>query len=252
MRITILGCGSSGGVPRLGNEWGACDPAEPKNRRRRCSILVQQNDTNLLIDTSPDLREQLLDAGVDRLDAVVWSHDHADQTHGIDDLRVLALINRHRIATWGDARTLASLSKKFTYCFEQEEGSWYPPILDSREITGPFEVGGISVLPIEQDHGSMPSLGFRFGTVGYSNDVFDLPDAAFEALAGIQVWIVDALRYRPHPTHAHLEKTLGWIERLKPERAVITNMHVDFDYATLKRELPAGVEPAYDGMVVEA
>ncbi len=251
MRITILGCGSSGGVPRIGNEWGACDPAEPKNRRRRCSILVADGDTTVLVDTSPDLREQLLDADVDDLDAVIWTHDHADQTHGIDELRVLAIRHRRRVVTWGDKATLDSLGAKFGYCFAQPADSWYPAILESNEITGPFTIGDLEIVPIEQDHGSMPSLGLRFGPVGYSNDCVTLPEAAFAALAGIRVWIVDALRYRPHPTHAHLERTLEWIARLKPERAIITNMHVDLDYHTLKRELPPGVEPAYDGMVIE-
>ena len=251
MRITILGCGSSGGVPRLGNEWGACDPAEPRNRRRRCSILVADGATTVLVDTSPDVREQLLDAGIDDLDAVIWTHDHADQTHGIDELRVLAIRHRRRLATWADARTLASLREKFGYCFTQAAESWYPAIMDTNQIDGPFTIGALDIEPFEQDHGTMPSLGLRFGPVGYSNDCVSLPDAAFAALAGIQVWIVDALRYRPHPTHAHLELALEWIARLKPERAILTNMHVDLDYQTLKRELPPGVEPAYDGMVIE-
>ncbi|MCG8696295.1 MAG: MBL fold metallo-hydrolase [Minwuiales bacterium] len=252
MRVTILGCGSSGGVPRIGNDWGDCDPTEPKNRRRRCSILVQEKATSVLIDTSPDIREQLLDAEIDRLDGVVWTHDHADQTHGIDELRVLAIRHRKRVTTWGDRRTLDSLTAKFGYCFVQPEGSWYPPILEAKEITGPFAIGDVDILPFEQDHGSMPSLGFRFGPIGYSNDVVGLSDAAFEALDGVKIWIVDALRYKPHGTHAHLEMTLGWIERLKPERAVLTNMHVDLDYRTLLRELPEGVEPGYDGMILEA
>lgn len=251
MQITILGCGSSGGVPRIGNEWGACDPAEPKNRRRRCSILVREGATTVLVDTSPDIREQLLDADVDHLDAVVWTHDHADQTHGIDELRVLAIRHRRRVVTWGDKATLGSLGAKFGYCFAQEAESWYPAILEANRINGPFTIGDLDILPIEQDHGSMPSLGLRFGAVGYSNDCVALDDAAFAALAGIQVWIVDALRYRPHPTHAHLDLTLEWIARLKPARAIITNMHVDLDYQTLKRELPPGVEPAYDGMVID-
>jgi len=252
MKITILGCGSSGGVPRIGNEWGVCDPAEPKNRRRRCSILVENDATRVLIDTSPDIREQLLAADVDHVDGVVWSHDHADQTHGLDELRVLAIRHRQRVPVWGDATTLASLKKKFGYCFEQPEGSWYPAILDAEVMDGPFTVGAIDIVPFEQDHGSMISQGFRFGPIGYSNDLVTLSDAAFETLAGVKIWIVDALRYAPHPTHVNVETALEWIDRLKPERAVLTNMHVDLDYQTLRRELPAGVEPAYDGMVLEA
>lgn len=253
MRITILGCGSSGGVPRIGNDWGACDPAEPRNRRRRCSILVESGASRVLVDTSPDIREQLLDAGVDHLDGVVWTHDHADQSHGIDELRVLAIRHRQRQPVWADARTLASLKHKFGYCFERQDGAgFYPPILDASEIDGPFRIGEIEIRPFQQDHGSMPSLGLRFGPIGYANDVVRLPEPAFEALAGVEVLIVDALRYTPHPTHASVAEALAWIERIAPGRAVLTNMHVDLDYATLKAELPAGVVPAYDGMVIEA
>lgn len=249
MRITILGCGSSAGVPRIGNDWGACDPAEPRNRRRRCSILVERQGTRVLVDTSPDLREQLLDAGVSDLDGVIWTHDHADQTHGIDDLRVLALLRRRRVDVYGDAETLGSIRRKFDYCFADKRG--YPAILDPHLIEGPIRIGALEFHPFAQDHGTMPSLGLRFGTVGYSNDVVELGEEAFAALAGIEVWIVDALRYKPHPTHAHLERTLGWIERLHPRRAILTNMHIDMDYRALAAALPAGVEPAYDGMVVE-
>ena len=252
MKVTILGCGSSGGVPRIGNDWGDCDPAEPKNRRRRCSILVENRGTKVLIDTSPDLREQLLAADVEHLDGVVWSHDHADQTHGLDDLRVLAIRHRQRLAVWADAPTLASLKAKFGYCFEQPEGAWYPPILDAQVMDGPLSIGAIDIVPFEQDHGSMISQGFRFGPIGYSNDLVNMSDAAFKTLAGVKIWIVDALRYKPHPTHVNVETALEWIDRLKPERAVLTNMHVDLDYQTLRRELPPGVEPGYDGMVLEA
>ena len=251
MKVTILGCGTSTGVPRIGNDWGVCDPNEPRNRRRRCSILVEQGGTTLLVDTSPDLREQMLDAKVSHVDAVLFSHDHADQTHGIDDLRVFAMNTRRKIDVYGDAETLGALRAKFGYCFEDMRG--YFAILKAHEIgLRPFQAGTIDVLPIDQDHGTMRSLGFRFGNVAYSNDLVHLPDEAFDKLAGLDLWIVDALRYKPHPTHSHLERTLGWIERLKPKRAVLTNMHIDLDYQTLRRELPAGVEPAYDGMVLEA
>jgi phosphoribosyl 1,2-cyclic phosphate phosphodiesterase len=251
MRITILGCGTSTGVPRIGNDWGVCDPNEPKNRRSRCSIMVEEGATRILVDTSPDLREQMLAANVMDIDAVVYTHDHADQTHGIDDLRVFALTKRRKVDIYGDADTLASLKKKFAYCFEDVRG--YFAILKPHEIgLRPFDIGGLAILPIDQDHGTMRSLGYRFGDVAYSNDLVHLPDEAFEKLAGLKVWIVDALRYNPHPTHSHLERTLGWIERLKPQRAILTNMHIDLDYQTLRRELPAGVEPGYDGMVIEA
>lgn len=252
MKITILGCGSSGGVPRIGGDWGDCDPGNPKNRRRRCSILVETGRTRVLVDTSPDMREQLLDANVTDLDGVVWTHDHADQTHGLDDLRVLAIMLRRRIDCWGDAETLKRLKRKFGYCFPQEASKAYPAIVTDHLIEGPFRIGDLDIIPFEQDHGTMTSLGFRFGPVSYANDVVQLDDRAFAAMAGSELMIVDALRYRPHPTHAHLDRALEWIARVKPARAVLTNMHVDLDYDRLAAELPDGVVPAYDGMVIEA
>jgi phosphoribosyl 1,2-cyclic phosphate phosphodiesterase len=250
MQVTILGCGTSGGVPRIGNDWGACDPNEPKNRRRRCSILVKEKDTTVLIDTSPDIREQLLDADIGKLDGVVWTHEHADQCHGIDELRVLAIRNRERVNVWGDQKTLDILMRRFDYCFRQLDGNPYPAILQEHFIKGPFSIGDIDFIPFEQDHGSITSLGFRMGSIGYSNDLVNLDDRGFEILDGVDTWIVDAMRYTPHPTHVNLETALKWIERLKPRRAILTNMHVDLDYQTLLKELPEGVEPAYDGMVI--
>ncbi len=252
MEVTILGCGTSGGVPRIGNDWGACDPDEPKNRRRRCSILVKEKGTTVLIDTSPDIREQLLDADIGRLDGVVWTHEHADQCHGIDELRVLAIRNRERVNVWGDKKTLDILMRRFDYCFRKLEGNPYPAILAEHLISGPFTIGDINFLPFDQDHGSITSLGFRMGPIGYSNDLVNLDDRGFEILEGVDTWIVDAMRYTPHPTHVNLETALKWIDRLKPRRAILTNMHVDLDYQTLRRELPDGVEPGYDGMVIEA
>ncbi len=254
MKVTILGCGSSTGVPRVGNDWGACDPKEPRNRRSRCSILVEEAGTRLLVDTSPDLRQQLLDAEIDDLDAVIYTHEHADQTHGIDDLRVLFMRKRSRLPVYGDAGLLAVLRRRFGYIFEQPPGSPYPPIAETHEIaiSGGFEIGAISGHSFAQQHGSIVCLGLRFGKIAYSNDVHELDEEAFEALKGVEVWIVDALRYKPHPTHAHLELTLEWIKRVKPRRAVLTNMHVDMDYRTLRGALPDGVEPGYDGMVIEA
>ncbi len=262
LEITILGCGSSGGVPRgniAGGDWGACDPANPKNRRSRCSILVRRGETALLVDTSPDLREQLLAAQCARLDAVLVTHNHADQTHGIDDLRPLVYAARKRLDLWSDRRGLDGLIRRFGYIFETPEGSEYPPILSAREIAEPFGEfaiagagGEIPVLAFPQTHGRVRSLGFRFGRIAYSSDVSDLSDEAFAALEGIDLWILDALRYQPHPTHINVETALKWIARVKPARAVLTNLHIDLDYETLKRELPAGVVPAYDGMVIEA
>lgn len=263
--MTLLGTGSSGGVPRIGNDWGVCDPAEPKNRRSRCSALVDiysdrdatsEEKTRLLIDTSPDLREQLLRTDVEHLDAILFSHDHADQTHGIDDVRALAIRHYRQIPAYLDADTHASLFPKFRYCFEGQGG--YPPILDMQpliEAYEPFELagpgGGVTVMPVDQEHGRIRSLGFRFGPIAYCNDLNGLPQQSLEALTGLDVLVLDALRYNPHPSHAHLEQSLAWIEQLAPKQAVLTNLHVDFDYATLKAELPDNVEPGYDGWSVE-
>jgi phosphoribosyl 1,2-cyclic phosphate phosphodiesterase len=268
LEITILGCGSSGGVPRLGGadgsgHWGACDPANPKNRRSRCSILVRRisdaGTTRVLVDTSPDLREQLLRARVSDLDGVVITHDHADQLHGIDDLRLVAAPQRHRVKVFTDGRTSEGILSRFSYCFVQAEGSDYPPIAELHAIAepfAPFEIGGaggpVPVLAFGQRHGSVRSLGLRFGPVAYSADANVLDEDAFAALAGAECWIVDALRYTPHPSHSHVAQTLEWIARVKPKRAVLTNLHIDLDYETLKRELPPNVEPAYDGMTVVA
>jgi phosphoribosyl 1,2-cyclic phosphate phosphodiesterase len=260
LSVRILGCGSSGGVPRLGGEgggyWGACDPAEPKNRRSRCSILVRNGATNVLVDTAPDMRQQLLAAKVSHLNGVLITHDHADQTHGIDDLRALVLAQDGRkLDIWSDRAALDSLSRKFSYIFKTPPNRDYPPIAQARELPEPFvpfAIGGpggdVPVLAFGQGHGRIRSLGFRFGPVAYSPDVDALDEEAFAALDGVECWIVDALRRTPHPSHAHVARTLEWIARVRPGRAILTNMHVDLDYAALKAELPPGVEPAYDGM----
>ena len=263
----ILGCGSSGGVPRLGGEgeagyWGACDPANPKNRRSRCSLLVRRRsgagETRVLIDTAPDMREQLLAARVARLDGVLITHDHADQLHGLDDLRVVTLVNRAKVDVWTDRRTLDGVMRKFGYCFLQPEGSDYPPILNAHEIREPFAPfaipgpgGPVPVRAFGLRHGRIRSLGFRLGPLAYSPDVDGIDEEAFAALEGVECWIVDALRRTPHPSHAHLDLALEWIARVKPKRAILTNMHVDMDYDTLMGELPPGVEPAYDGMTLQ-
>jgi phosphoribosyl 1,2-cyclic phosphate phosphodiesterase len=268
LKVTILGCGSSGGVPRLGGadgkgNWGDCDPGNPKNRRWRCSALVQRESadgvTSVLVDTSPDLREQLLSAGVARLDGVIITHDHADQLHGIDDLRPVFHVMGRRVDIHADWKTMDTIEQRFRYCFESAPGSVYPPILTSHiipepvsgiTITGPG--GPIPVLAFPQAHGSIRSLGLRFGPIAYSSDVSGLPEESFTALEGVKCWIVDALRYAPHPTHANVATALEWIARVKPKFAVLTNLHLDLDYETLRRELPGGVEPAYDGMVISA
>ncbi|HEY4114504.1 MAG TPA: MBL fold metallo-hydrolase [Rhizomicrobium sp.] len=265
LKVTILGCGSSTGVPRIGGpddagDWGSCDPTNPKNRRRRCSILVRHRShagaTTILVDTSPDLREQLLDARCAHLDGVLVTHDHADQTHGFDDLRGVAFRMRRKVDVYSDRYCLDHLHQKFGYTFNTPAGSEYPPIAVAHEIEAgkPFEIGGagdvVRVLPFLQDHGRIHSLGFRIGNFAYSPDVNGLPEDAFEALEGIDLWIVDALRYTPHPTHANVETALSWIARVKPRRAILTNLHMDLDYETLRCELPEKVEPAYDGMVL--
>ena len=248
MKVTILGCGTSAGVPRIGNFWGNCDPAEPKNRRRRVSILVEEGDTAVLVDTSPDLREQALSANITRLDGVLYTHDHADHTHGIDDLRPLAQDMKRRIDIYGNHRTLSVLEQRFSYIFNSVSG--YPAIASAHEIAGPFAIGSIDIIPFKQIHGEMETFGFRFGPIAYSTDLNVLPEESIEILRGVDTWIVDALRYEPHPTHPHLDLTLSWIAKVKPRRAILTHMTWDMDYATLKRDLPAGVEPAFDGMVI--
>jgi phosphoribosyl 1,2-cyclic phosphate phosphodiesterase len=260
-RFTILGCGSSGGVPRPALGWGVCDPSNPKNRRRRTSLLVEQHAasgaTRLLVDTSPDLREQLLDAAVEALDAVLYTHEHADHTHGIDDLRGLFIRHRRRIDVYLDAHTSQAMHARFDYCFQSPPGSEYPPIVTEHRLDPGRAVeiagagGPITALPILQEHGDIASLGFRFGALAYSCDLSHLPEAGASALAGVEVWIVDALRYRPHPSHFSVEDALGWIERIKPRRAILTNLHSDLDYEELKRRLPPHVEPAFDGMTVD-
>lgn len=262
LTFTILGCGSSAGVPRLGGGWGACDPKNPKNRRRRCSLLVERRNeagarTTVLIDTSPDLREQLLDADVKSLDGVLVTHAHADHIHGIDDLRSLVLWQRRRVDVYMDERTSALMRRRFGYCFETPPGSSYPPIVNAREmrVGEPVTVNGpggpVTALPFVQEHGDVTALGFRIGPVGYSSDVCNLPSDSLSALQDLEVWMVDALRYTPHPTHFSVSDAVGWIGRLKPKRAILINMHVDLDYEELRAKLPPHIEPAYDGMTLE-
>jgi phosphoribosyl 1,2-cyclic phosphate phosphodiesterase len=258
LTFTILGCGSSGGVPRLGGIWGDCDPTNPKNRRRRCSMLITRQAaggiTRVLIDTSPDMREQLLDAEVGALDGVVYTHSHADHMHGIDDLRQVVFNQRQRLPVWADGPTQEALLSRFGYAFVQPEGSPYPPILDLHTIDGPVTVTGaggpVSLTPFRADHGSMDTLGFRIGPLAYLPDAVDIPAESWPVLDGLDCWIVDALRRKPHPTHAHLDLTLSWIARAKPAQAVITNMHIDLDYEVLKAELPPHITPAFDGMTL--
>jgi phosphoribosyl 1,2-cyclic phosphate phosphodiesterase len=256
--LTILGCGSSGGVPRIGNDWGQCDPGNSKNRRRRCSVLVTKagssGQTRVLIDTSPDLREQMLANGIADIDGVMITHEHADHTHGFDDLRAFYLMKRRRVSVWADEVTSHTLTTRFSYCFYTAPGSDYPPIIDLHRISAGRRViisgagGDIESLPFRVHHGNIDALGFRIGSTAYTPDLNGVPDESIAALEGLDLWIVDALRRSRHPSHWSLAETLQWIDKMKPKRAVITNMHIDLDFATLQRELPPGVEPAYDGL----
>lgn len=259
LTFRILGCGSSGGVPRLDGNWGACDPKNPQNRRTRCSMLVQQKTdkgtTTVLVDTSPDMRAQLIDANVTWLDAIFYTHDHADQTHGIDDVRAMVYAKRQRIEVFMDAATSETLTSRFGYCFEQAEGSLYPAILKDNRITAPYQEinvsgagGTISAMPFRQIHGNIDSLGFRFCDVAYSSDISEIPKESNIMLEGLECWVIDALRHDPHPTHFHLDRALAEIERFKPKKAILTNLHVDLDYRDLCNILPENVVPAFDGL----
>ena len=258
-RLRILGCGSSGGVPRVGpSGWGKCDPSEPRNRRRRCAILIEREGpgglTTVLVDAGPDLREQLLDAAVERLDALLLTHAHADHIHGLDDVRPLVITARRRLPTFMDAATSAKLRQGFGYLLETPPGSNYPPLLIENRLTPGETVeiaglgGAVVATPFRLAHGEIDALGFRFGGIAYTPDLIDIPSESLPHLEGLDVWIIDALRHAPHPSHLTVEQALGWIARMKPKRAILTNLHTDLDYRTLASSLPPGVEPAYDGM----
>ncbi|MBI3700450.1 MAG: MBL fold metallo-hydrolase [Afipia sp.] len=256
--LTILGSGSSAGVPRPALGWGACDPSNPKNRRRRCSLLIEKSAevgaTRVLIDTSPDLREQLLDSRVDHLDAVFLTHEHADQTHGIDDLRSVVLHQRKRIPVYLNQSTAKDIATRFSYCFEQAPGSDYPAILSrqSIEASGTQTIegkgGSVTLTAFQLQHGNIPALGYRIGDAAYTPDLNDIPKESYGALENLDLWIIDALRYAPHPSHFSVDDALDWIDRFKPRRAVLTNLHSDLDYEALRAKLPDGILPAYDNM----
>jgi phosphoribosyl 1,2-cyclic phosphate phosphodiesterase len=256
MRVTILGSGSSSGVPGVGIGWGACDPENPKNRRLRPSILVEWAGRTLLVDTSPDLREQLLRAGVDRLDATIYTHAHADHLHGIDDLRGVNRALNAPLDIYGDAHTLKTIRDRFPYVLEplrEDATIYYKPTLIAHEIHPgtPFEIAGLSIETFEQDHGYSKTVGFRFGDFGYSTDVLNMGDDAFDILQGVDTWLVGVFADEPHWTHVHVERALEWHARVRPRRCVFTHLGPRLDFATLVETLPEGVEPAFDFMTLE-
>ncbi|WP_414902891.1 MBL fold metallo-hydrolase [Sphingomonas flavalba] len=254
MKLRILGCGTSSGVPRIGNDWGACDPAEPRNRRRRASILIETAQSRVLVDTTPDMREQLLDAAVADIDAVLWTHDHADHCHGIDDLRQLYHARGRPVVGYARPQTLASLRHRFAYAFDGKGD--YPPSVDGRTLPDRLTIGDLDIQIVDQPHGTITSAGILFTSgeksIAYATDFNELTDEMAALYAGADIWVVDALRHRPHPTHPNLAATLGWIARLRPGRAILTHMDQSMDYATLEAMLPAGVAPGYDGLEAEA
>lgn len=254
MRVTMLGCGGSEGVPVVGNNWGACDPANPKNRRSRVSAVVQSGGAGLLIDTSPDLRQQLLDTGISRIDAVLWTHNHADHCHGIADLREVCRLKGCSVDVFAAPEHLEDIVRRFAYCFEPlpPGKDIYRPVLTPQPVNGPFHAAGIAVTPIVQDHGYTTSLGFRVGNFAYSTDVVRLDDNALSELENLDLWIVDCVREAPgHPVHATLPTVLAWVERLRPKRTVLTHMNLTMDYETIRAKLPPGIEPGYDGMTFD-
>jgi phosphoribosyl 1,2-cyclic phosphate phosphodiesterase len=262
LRLTVLGCGSSPGVPRITNDWGACDPANPKNRRMRAAALVERISatgarTTVVIDTGPDFRAQMLMANVKRIDAVVYTHPHADHIHGIDDLRGYVLEQRHLIDIHADDFTMQRLHEAFGYCFETPPGSSYPPILrphridPAKPVVIEGEGGALTLEPLAQIHGDIASLGFRIGPLAYCSDVSDFPAATVERLRGLEVLVIDALQWKTHPSHLSLDQALGWIAKLGPKKAILTHMHVPLDYAEVMAKTPEHVEPAYDGMVLD-
>lgn len=256
MRVTVLGSGSSSGVPGIGIGWGACDPQNPKNRRLRPSILLEWEERAILVDTSPDLRHQLLTTGTEKLDAVLFTHAHADHLHGLDDLRGINRAMNAPVDIFCDMATLEVIRARFAYTLEplhESAAFYYKPTLRPHEIVPgeSYEIAGMTVRTFEQDHGYSKTVGFRFGNFGYTTDAVELPEHAFSALEGISTWLIGVFTDEPHMTHAHVAKALKWRERIKPHRCILTHLGPRLDYATLARDLPSGVEPAFDFMTFE-
>ena len=260
MRVTLLGTGASAGVPMIGGtdgtgDWGACDPGEPRNRRGRSSVVIEGPDfQRLLVDTSPDMRTQLLDSRVPGVDAIIYTHAHADHITGIDDVRILNRIAGRPLAAYGTQRTLDEITRRFGYAFRPwEPPGFYRPVLVGYPVNPGdiIDAAGLRVQLFNQNHGRVDTLGLRIGKFGYSTDVAGLDDAAFAALAGVETWVVGCfLRYEEHWTHANLPKVLEWSDRLKPKRTILTHMGTDMDWAWLQANLPSGIEAGYDGMVI--
>lgn len=250
MKLRILGCGTSSGVPRIGPDWGECDPGEPRNRRTRASLLVEHEGVRVLVDTSPDLREQLLAAEVSTVDAVIWTHDHADHCHGIDDLRQVFHALGHPVLAYARPQVLDALRHRFGYIFAGRHG--YPAVVEGRELLETLTVGGMTIRTVDQPHGQITSVGLRFEAggkaAGYATDFHELTPAMRALYSGLDVWILDALRHAPHPSHPTVAAALGWLAALKPGRAAFIHMDHTLDYCTLAASLPPGVEPGYDGL----
>ncbi|MDD3030480.1 MAG: MBL fold metallo-hydrolase [Alphaproteobacteria bacterium] len=252
MKVTILGCGSSGGVPLIGNNWGACNPSNPRNRRTRASILVEKNGTSVLIDTPPDTRQQLLSFNLKHLDAVLYTHAHADHSHGIDELRSVNWLIQKPVDIYADPMTMGDLVNRFGYIFHgSTKGMFYTPAVIPHEVQGTFSIKNMSITPFFQNHGTIRTLGFRIGDFAYSTDVHDFDNEALEVLKGIRTWVLDCVREREHPTHLNVEQAVAWINQVKPEQAFLTHMNHETDYDTLSAKLPAHIRPAYDGLVIE-
>ena len=251
-RITILGCGNSTGVPMSNGVWGRCDPNEPRNRRRRASILIEKDGTTVLIDAGPDLREQMLSAGVKKLDAVIFTHVHADHSQGIDDLRAFVFYGGTPLPIYGYPELMDQIRVRFSYMFGGALAGYYDkPFLEVRDTPTRLKIGALDFTLFEQDHVVCRTIGVRTGSFAYSTDVKNLSEDAFAALDGVKTWTVAAVRREPHIAHAHLDQVLGWIERVQPAQAILTHLNISMDYQTLLQTLPAGVEPAYDGRIIE-